>query len=369
MRRSSYDKPCVARFLGRALALGILGASCLGVAAPAAADTLEQALTNAYQDNPHLVAQCDLARSAAADAPRASYGEDLATHMTHLAETSAAMAREALRGTEQTVLLNAATAYLDLTRDGALAELQRRNVELVAEWLRMARGRLDGSAATRADVTQGETHLATVRAMASSADVQFDRSRIAYREVIGTVAGKLAPAAPADRLLPPRLVDAIGGGRIRHPEARAAMLAVEASYLQSKIYESSPHWGVAEEALFRQALETLAQRRKDRDAVRDRLQSIVVVAWEQWDAGRSRLLAAQQHVAASEIGLNGLREKVRTGDHSALDVLDAQQDLVEARVVLVTAQHDRAATSYRLLAAAGELNLGNLGIDCRATSR
>jgi outer membrane protein len=86
------------------------------------------------------------------------------------------------------------------------------------------------------------------------------------------------------------------------------------------------------------------------------------------EAVKSRILAAHALVAASEIGLNGQREKARSGERS-LDVLDAQQDLVEARVALVTTQHDRVVASYALLAAVGELNLRKLGINCRSMVR
>jgi outer membrane protein len=93
----------------------------------AAADTLDQALLNAFRNSPYLVAQCALAAATGATAQQTPDGDDLTTYRIRLAEASAAAAGEALRLTEQTILLNAATAYVDLLRDGALLELARRN--------------------------------------------------------------------------------------------------------------------------------------------------------------------------------------------------------------------------------------------------
>jgi hypothetical protein len=94
----------------------------------AASDMLDQALLSASQNSPELIAQCALAMAATdATVPQTFESDDQATYRTRLAETSAAAAREALRVTEQTILLNAAAAYMDLLRDGALLELQRRN--------------------------------------------------------------------------------------------------------------------------------------------------------------------------------------------------------------------------------------------------
>ena len=65
---------------------------------------------------------------------------------------------------------------------------------------------------------------------------------------------------------------------------------------------------------------------------------------------------------AAEIALNGVREEARVGQRTTLDVLNAQQDLVNARVALVTAQRDRVVASYTLLAAVGRLSPQVLGL-------
>ena len=76
---------------------------------------------------------------------------------------------------------------------------------------------------------------------------------------------------------------------------------------------------------------------------------------------RSKSTTAQ--VNSAEIALNGVREEARVGQRTTLDVLNAQQELVNARVALVTAQHDRVVASYTLLAAVGALSMQRLGLN------
>ena len=113
-----------------------------------------------------------------------------------LAESNTSAARETLRVTEQTILFNAAQAYMDLLRDGALLELQRRNVEVLQEQLRQTRDRFIVGEVTRTDVAQAETRLAQGRADVLTAEASYARSRAVYRQVIGVEASILVPAAP-----------------------------------------------------------------------------------------------------------------------------------------------------------------------------
>jgi outer membrane protein len=113
--------------------------------------------------------------------------------------------------------------------------------------------------------------------------------------------------------------------------------------------------GGAEYSAIRQAKETLGQKRLDYDTARDQARQTVVQTWGQLDAAKANIDATTSQVQASEIALNGVREEARVGQRTTLDVLNAQQALVNARVSLVTAQHDRVVASYTLLAAVGRL--------------
>ena len=92
------------------------------------------------------------------------------------------------------------------------------------------------------------------------------------------------------------------------------------------------------------------------DQTRDQTRANVVTAWGQLVAGKAQVASAQSQVQASEIALNGVREEAKAGQRTTLDVLNAQQALVNARVALVTAQHDRVVASYSVLDKVGRLS-------------
>ena len=89
----------------------------------------------------------------------------------------------------------------------------------------------------------------------------------------------------------------------------------------------------------------------------------MVQSWGQLDATKAQIEATTAQVNAAEIALNGVREEARVGQRTTLDVLNAQQELVNARVALVTAQHDRVVASYTLLASVGGLSMQRLGLN------
>jgi outer membrane protein len=424
----------------------------MGIGQPNA-DTIEFALTNAYRSNPQLnsqravvretdetipqalsgyrptvsvtgtvaqeytsqVAKVPVPSKGGPDYPRLGYGYNPSSigvtgtqsvfngfqtaNRVRQAESNTSAARETLRVAEQTILLNAATAYMDLLQNGALLELQRRNVEVLQEQLRQTRDRFIVGEVTRTDVAQAETRLAQGRATVLSAEAVFVWSRATYRQVIGVEAGNLQIASPVDRLLPRRIIDAIEIARARHPSVGVAMFGIDAAVLQVKINEGTLYpranlvgtvqqfWetnttsnlqqfnafvqgqltipiyqGGGEYSQIRQAKETVGQKRIDLDTARDQAQANVVTFWGQLDAAKAQILATQAQVAAAEIALDGVREEARVGQRTTLDVLNAQQDLVTARTAAVQAQHDRVVASYSVLSAVGELNLPKLGI-------
>jgi outer membrane protein len=313
---------------------------------------------------------------------------------TRQAEQLVSAARETLRLTEQAVLLLAATAYMNLIRDIAILDLQRRNVEVLQEQLRQTRDRFNVGEVTRTDVAQAESRLAAGRSQVLTAESNYTTSRSTYRQVIGIEPGQLAPGSPVDRLSPHALPTAIATARAYHPSVTTAMFNVDAAIFQVKIAESAlyptvnlvgsatkgfgstssldllesfnasigaqatipVYQGGTEYATIRQAKETLSQRRIDLDTARDQAQQTLVQSWGQLEAAKAQIQATQAQVNASEIALNGVREEARVGQRTTLDVLNAQQELVNARVSLVTAQRDRVVASYTLLAAAGGLS-------------
>jgi outer membrane protein len=141
------------------------------------------------------------------------------------------------------------------------------------------------------------------------------------------------------------------------PIIQKTFAAAAVAQLSIPIYQ-----GGTEYSLIRQSKETLGQQRLNLELQRDGVRANVVQAWGQLDAARAQIQAAQAQVTAAEIALNGVREEARVGQRTTLDVLNAQQELVNARVALVTAQRDRVVNSYTLLGATGRLSPQALGL-------
>jgi outer membrane protein len=129
------------------------------------------------------------------------------------------------------------------------------------------------------------------------------------------------------------------------------------------IFNAGPAGATDTFSAIRQAKEVVGQKRMDLETARDQVQANVVTTWGQLEAAKAQILATQAQVASSEIALNGIRQEARVGQRTTFDILVAQQNLVNARAALVTAQRDRVVTSYTLLAAVGKLNLPKLGIN------
>src|SRR5215813_10787320 len=415
---------------------------------PAGADTLEQALVQSYQNNPQLNAQRAAARAtdenvaialggyrprltatsslsevylenvarAGTGATRTT-GENAVTTLgatgtqtlfngfqtgnrTRQAESQVFAARETLRNTEQTVLLSAVTAYMNLLRDAAVLELQRSNVNVLEATLRQTRDRFSAGEVTRTDVAQAESRLAGGRSQLLTAESNYVTSKAQYRQVIGVEAGRLTAAMPVDRFSPRTLDGARASAATEHPTITIANYNVDVAVFQVKIAEGALYptlqlqgsvnksfgsttnlgnlqnlnatiggqltvpiyQGGQEYATIRQAKETLGQRRLDLDTARDQVQSNVTQAWGQLLAAKAQIESTTAQVNAAEIALNGVREEARVGQRTTLDVLNAQQDLVNARVALVTAQRDRVVASYTVLAATGAFSPQVLGL-------
>jgi len=432
----------VKAFAGAAASVLLL--ACMGPV-PALADTIEAALVRAYQNNPQLNAQRAQVRFTDENVPQAlsgyrpkvaltasagyQYTDTLSTaggtadrvvrtqihganaprsvgatisqtlfngqqtaNKTRAAEMQVSGAREALRVLEQTVLLQAATIYMDYLRDSAIVEVQKSNVRVLEQTLKQTRDRFNVGEVTRTDVAQSEAQLAAGKTQLLTAESTLVTTKSNFRRIIGNEPEALAPGSPVDRYLPGTLPTAVELGLTQNPNVTAAMFGIDVSYLQVKVnegallptvtlqvaaqqtYESTMtlyrsfgasattqlsvpiYQGGAEYALIRQSKETLAQQRLVLEQTRDQTRANVVTAWGQLVAGKAQVQSAQAQVSASEIALNGVREEAKAGQRTTLDVLNAQQALVNARVALVTAQHDRVVASYSVLNSVGRLS-------------
>jgi outer membrane protein len=337
-------------------------------------------------------------RSAGITLTQTLYNGQQTANRTRAAEAQVSGAREGLRVLEQTVLLNGATIYMDYLRDSATVEVQRSNVHVLEETLKQTRDRFNVGEVTRTDVAQSEAQLAAGRTQLLTAESQLVTTRANFRRIIGNEPSNLAPGSPVDRFLPKSMAGAVDLGLIENPNVTAAMFGIDVSFLTVKVNEgallptvtvqananqayeqtlivqksfnasltaqlSVPiYQGGTEYALIRQSKETLAQQRLVLDQTRDQARANVVQAWGQLEANKAQVQSAQAQVTAAEVALNGVREEAKAGQRTTLDVLNAQQALVNARIALVNAQHDRVVSSYSVLSAVGRLSPQVLGL-------
>jgi outer membrane protein len=318
---------------------------------------------------------------------------------TRQAESQVFGARETLRNTEQTTLFGSAQAYMNVLRDTAILDLQRNNVEVLEEQLRQTRDRFNVGEVTRTDVAQAESRLAQARSQVSIAEASLQNSIAVYRQIVGVEPRQLAPGRPIDRLVPRSLVSAVQIGLDEHPAIVSALHAVDVAELQVKIAEgelaptvnlvgtvsqgysttfpadqttsasivgqlSVPiYQGGEVYARVRQNKEIAGQRRIEAEATRDQVRAAVISSWGQLESSKANVKAAQAQVAAAEVALAGVREEARVGQRTTLDVLNQQQELLNARVNLITAQRDRVVASYAVVQSIGRLSVRSLGLN------
>ncbi len=178
------------------------------------------------------------------------------SNRTRQAESQVQAAREQLRVSEQAVLLSAVTAYMNLLRDAAILDLQRRNVEVLQEQLRQTRDRFNVGEVTRTDVAQSESRLAAGRSQVLSAEATYKASVATYRQVIGVEPGRLAPGSPVDRFSPHTLPASVGVGTATHPAVTNAQYNVDAALLQVKVAEGALYPTLALQGNVQQSYET-----------------------------------------------------------------------------------------------------------------
>jgi outer membrane protein len=316
------------------------------------------------------------------------------------AESQVFQSREQTRNTEQNTLQNGATAYMNVLRDTAILELDKNNITVLEEQLRQTRDRFNVGEVTRTDVAQSESSLATARSTYFTAQANLQTSIGNYRQVIGVEPKRLEAARPIDALLPGSLNQAVEVSLGEHPSITAALHAVDAAQLQVQLNEaalyptlnvvgsvssSDQYQGIPGARSFnatvlgqlsvpiytggdtyasvRQAKELLAQAQLQADLQRNMVRANVVSSWGLLEASKSVIRSSQAAVKSSEIALDGVREEAKVGQRTTLDVLIAQQTLLQSRVSLVSAQRDRVVASYTVFAAIGRLTAANLALN------
>ncbi|WP_457796824.1 TolC family outer membrane protein [Methylocystis sp. S23] len=310
-------------------------------------------------------------------------------------------ARATMRLTEQAILQNGATAYMNVLRDTAVVNLRKNNIAVLDQQLKQTRDRFQVGEVTRTDVAQAEASLAQARSELYAAQAQLKTSIANYRQIIGNEPGHLEPGRSLEPLLPKSLNDAINIALAEHPGVVSALHQVDAAELAVKVAEAalsptvsvnaqvsnqydsflgSPgsryfsagasgqlniplYQGGSEYASIRQAKEQLGQARLNADLQRDSVRASVVSSYGLLETAKASIISGQAAVKAAETALAGVREEAKVGQRTTLDVLNAQQALLNARVNLVLSQRDRVVASYAALGAIGRLSAEELSLN------
>jgi outer membrane protein len=318
-----------------------------------------------------------------------------------VAEFQVNSGREALRNTGQGVLLDAVTAYMNVLANQALVESQRTNVTVLREIQATTKRRLDAGDVTPTDTAQAEARLSRGLADLNAAEVALAISKATYTQIIGEAPSQLVPAATVDRLSPTTLAAATETARHEHPAVLGAGFDVDVATTTIKVAESSllptvtaqasasrsrqsdtslSTFGTDQASILgqmnvpiydggtaasqtRQAKELASQSRLVLEQVRNQARTAVVSAWVSNEGTKVALTATESEVRAAEIALRGVRREAAGGQRTTIDVLNAQQDLTNARSRLILAQRDRVIASYTLLSAVGRLDVHVLNLN------
>jgi len=310
--------------------------------------------------------------------------------------------RAQLVSTEQAVLLDAVTAYVDVVRDQAVLELTTNNVEVLTRQLRASQDRFRVGEITRTDVAQSEARLAGAVSTRIKAEGDLAASRARYTSVIGrspenVVAPKELPQLPADLAAATELAIAhnptIDTAKYNERaaayginQAKGALLPTVNGFVTVSRSESTfvqigesfanvnkqktigaqinvPFWmGGGEYSDIRRAKQVRSQRMMEIIAADRRVRRDAETAWEQYRAANSAIKSNQSQVRANEIALDGVRQEAAVGSRTTLDVLDAEQETLDARVNLVRAQRDQVVAAYALISSIGGLNAASLDL-------
>ncbi len=306
--------------------------------------------------------------------------------------------RAQLRATEQRILLDAVAVYMNTLRDESVLALNQNNVQVLERQLQASHDRFRVGEITRTDVAQSEARLAGSVSQRITAEANLATARSNYSRVIGQLPGTLEqpPELPG---LPvsideawaiasqenPSISLAIYGERAAVQNVRRSMGALAPTVVGfatlSRSTGSNPsvntgttvdfltdlktfgvqirvplYQGGAVYSDIRRAKQTQSQRLLDIITAERQVRSDARTGFEIYRAAKSSIVSNQSQVKANEIALNGVRQEASVGQRTTLDVLDAEQELLDARVNLVRAERNLHVASFSYLSALGRLN-------------
>ncbi|MGK9236301.1 TolC family outer membrane protein [Inquilinus limosus] len=326
------------------------------------------------------------------------------------AENTIMATRAVVQTTEQTVLLDAATAYADVVQAQAALDVQRNNEAVLRRQLQATQDRFNVGEVTRTDVSQAEASLASAVAGRIEAEGTLRASRAVFERIIGQPPGTLeTPAVPAG--LPASMQDAIQKAQANFPGIVAAVfteraaadnidlqfgallpqLTVQArlrrqystishprpvglgNNVQSRIDSAAivaqltiPLYSQGnQESQVRQARYTHGQRRIEIESQRRLAIQNAVQSWQALVTARAAIKSFQAAVRAEQLAVEGLQQEALVGSRTVLDVLTEQQNLLEAQLSLVQARRNEVVAGYQLRNAIGTLTARDMALSVK----
>jgi outer membrane protein len=313
------------------------------------------------------------------------------------AEATARAGWETLRITETSVLLEAVTAFGDVVRDTAIVRLRENNVTVLTRDLRATQDRFNVGEVTRTDVAQAQARRAAAVAALDLARANLKTSRATFERVVGHPPSNLVEAQ-ATKLVPKTVQESVEVSSRENPNVVSALYREQAARFgvdlirgellptvqletnYTKRFEPSASIDTSEttlvtgrvtvpfytggevQARVRQAKHTHIQRLQEIEQARTEVQAQVVTAWSQLQAAQAAVESDVTAVEANRIALAGVREEERVGQRTLLDVLNAEQELLNAEVNLATDRRNLMVASYAVLSTMGRLNAQELGV-------
>ena len=316
---------------------------------------------------------------------------------TRRAENDVRAERQRLLAVEQDVLFEAVAAYMDVWRDEAVLRLTINNEQVLARQLEASRDRFSVGEITRTDVAQSEARLAQATADRIQAEGNLATSRAVFREIIGLepVSLERPPALPG---IPGNQNEVVGEARVQNPDVQAAEFAersardevrvrigellptvnLEGSVSRSENSVTSDSRTEQAQVLaqvtvpiyqsgfvysrVREAKQVVGQRRLEIDEARRRAEQEGVSAWERLTTARAQIESFTSQVRSNEIALEGVRQENAVGARTILDILDAEQELLDSQVELVRSERDEVVASYEVLNAVGRLTAAQIAL-------
>ncbi len=301
--------------------------------------------------------------------------------------------RANLTAAEQGVLLDAVTAFMDMHRDMQSLALAENNQEVLARQVQAAKDRFEVGEVRHTDVSLAEAAYAGAQAAVAIAQGALEISRENYKLAVGLYPGQIKAPPPLPRY-PGTMAAATTIALKTHPAIAAAQQQVKIAELNVARAETAlkpkitlsgslganPATGINNSATislgtsatiyaggaytsaYRQALALKDQSKANLVLTSKSVAQAVAITWSRIEIAQASIVAKAKQVRASRVALQGIREEANLGALTTLDILNAEQDLVQAESNLTTAEHDHYVAVYSLLSAMGLLTVKHLNL-------